>query len=241
MPPPGPFVSRGGLKIQAAIDAFALDLAGAVCADLGCNVGGFTDCMLQRGASRVFAVDTGYGGLAWKLRQDPRVTVLERTNALHFDPQSAPDFSGCDLVSLDLGWTRQALALPAAMRWLKKGGTTISGAPHASGAAPISAGASEILEDVAAAGGRWPARRPAKDGPLVISLIKPHYEAEKSRLHRGVLDPADALTLTQRILTEMPRLGLRVLGCVRSPILGGGDKGKGNVEYLALLEPDAGA
>ncbi|MFW6335732.1 MAG: TlyA family RNA methyltransferase [Phycisphaeraceae bacterium] len=116
--PPHPYVSRGGLKLAAALDAFELDVAGCVCADLGCSTGGFVDCLLQRGASRVFAVDTGYGQLAWKLRQDDRVTVLERTNALHVEPP--PDGrKGCDLVTIDLGWTRQAKALPATLPWLK--------------------------------------------------------------------------------------------------------------------------
>lgn len=107
------FVSRGGQKLAAALDAFALNVAGFTCADLGCNVGGFTDCLLQRGTRHVYAIDTGYGELAWKLRQDDRVTVMERTNALHSEP-AAP---GIDLVVIDLGWTRQARAIPAALQW----------------------------------------------------------------------------------------------------------------------------
>jgi len=107
------FVSRGGTKLAAALDAFGLDVAGAVGADLGCNVGGFVDCLLQRGARRVYAVDTGYGELAWKLRQDERVVVMERTNALHMEPAGR----GIGLVTIDLGWTRQARAIPAALAW----------------------------------------------------------------------------------------------------------------------------
>ena len=121
--PDCPYVSRGGLKLAAALDAFTLDPAGLTCADLGCSTGGFTDCLLQRGAAHVFAVDTAYGELAWKLRQDPRVTVLERTNALHRDPWHAhknmEHFAGCDLAVVDLGWTRQQRAVPTALRWLK--------------------------------------------------------------------------------------------------------------------------
>jgi len=74
------FVSRGGVKLAAALDAFALEIRGRVCLDVGASTGGFTDCLLQRGARQVFALDVGYGQLAWKLRTDPRVTVLERTN-----------------------------------------------------------------------------------------------------------------------------------------------------------------
>ena len=114
-----PFVSRGGLKLDAALQAFGVDVAGMVCADLGCNVGGFTDCLLQRGATQVYAVDSGYGTLAWKLRQDKRVVVMERTNAVHVDPWKLPGFTGCDVVVIDLGWTRQEKALPAAKNWLR--------------------------------------------------------------------------------------------------------------------------
>jgi len=109
------FVSRGGIKLDAAIEHFGLDLTGWVGADLGCSTGGFVDCQLQRGATKVYAVDTAYGELAWTLRNDHRVVVIERSNALHTDP---PDGAVCDLVSLDLGWTRQEKAIPAALRWL---------------------------------------------------------------------------------------------------------------------------
>ena len=110
------FVSRGGLKLAAALDRFDLDVRGWVCVDLGCNVGGFTDCLLQRGAAHVYAVDTGYGALAWKLRQDERVSVMERTNAMHVEPSLEPG-QGVDLAVIDLGWTRQAHAIAAAIRW----------------------------------------------------------------------------------------------------------------------------
>ena len=111
-----PYVSRGGLKLAAALDAFNLDVTNFTCADLGANTGGFTDCLLQHGAAKVFAVDTGYGSLDWKLRNDPRVIVMERTNAMHVDPPEAP----IDLVTIDLAWTRQLHAIPAALRWRPK-------------------------------------------------------------------------------------------------------------------------
>ena len=107
------FVSRGGLKLDAALSAFGLDVTGRLCADFGCNVGGFTDCLLQRGAEKVYAVDTGYGTLAWTLRTDPRVVVMERTNALHVE---APE--PVDLVVIDAAWTCQEYIIPAAMAWL---------------------------------------------------------------------------------------------------------------------------
>lgn len=113
-PPPNPYVSRGGLKLRHALDTFAIDPTGLTAADLGCSTGGFTDCLLQANAARVYAVDTAYGQLAWTLRNDPRVAVLERSNALHAEPPEP-----VDLVVIDLGWTPQRLAIPAALRWLK--------------------------------------------------------------------------------------------------------------------------
>jgi len=112
------FVGRGGLKLEHALDAFAFNASGLRCADLGCSAGGFTDCLLQRGASCVVAVDTGYGVLDYRLRTDPRVLVLERSNALHIEP---PEL--VDLVVIDLGWTPQRLAIPAALRWLADSAT----------------------------------------------------------------------------------------------------------------------
>ncbi len=115
------FVSRAGEKLDHALDEFELDVAGFECADFGCNVGGFTDCLLSRGAAHVTAIDTGYGVLAWKLRSDERVTVHERTNALHAEPTAS-----VDLVVIDLAWTPQRLALPAARPWLKPDGRVIT-------------------------------------------------------------------------------------------------------------------
>jgi len=112
--PAHPFASRGGLKLRHALDAFAFDPRGLTCADLGCNVGGFADCLLRAGASKVYAVDTGYGALAWKLRTDPRIVVMERANALHVLPPAR-----VDLVVIDMGWTPQRLCIPAALKWLK--------------------------------------------------------------------------------------------------------------------------
>jgi 23S rRNA (cytidine1920-2'-O)/16S rRNA (cytidine1409-2'-O)-methyltransferase len=116
-----PFVSRGGLKLDHALATFQFDVIRMTCADLGCSTGGFTDCLLQRGAAKVFAVDTGYGVLDWKLRNDPRVVVLERTNALHV---ALPE--RVDLVVIDAAWTRQKHILPAAAKLLRAGGSMIS-------------------------------------------------------------------------------------------------------------------
>ena len=115
------FVSRAGQKLDHALTAFDLDVTGKTCADLGCSTGGFTDCLLQRGAGKVYAVDTGYGVLDWKLRNDPRVIVLERTNAMHV---KLPEL--VDVVTIDVAWTRQRNILPAAACLLSPGGSVVS-------------------------------------------------------------------------------------------------------------------
>ncbi|WP_294513941.1 TlyA family RNA methyltransferase [uncultured Intestinimonas sp.] len=106
-----PYVSRGGLKLAKAMDVFGLDLTGMVCADIGASTGGFSDCMLQHGAVKVYAVDTGYGKLAWKLRTDERVVPLERTNARYLTHEQIPE--ELDLASVDVSFISLRLILPA--------------------------------------------------------------------------------------------------------------------------------
>lgn len=119
-----PYVSRGGLKLEAALDAFGLDPAGMVAVDVGASTGGFTDCLLRRGAAHVVAVDVGYGQLAWKLRADPRVTVLERTNVRHL--QALPDGRLADLAVVDVSFIGLRLVLPAVARFLAPGGRIVA-------------------------------------------------------------------------------------------------------------------
>lgn len=121
------YVSRGGLKLHHALEEFKLDPSGLICADFGCSTGGFTDCVLHHGAAHVHCIDTAYGQLAWKLRQDERTTVHERSNALHTDPPpEVVETQGVDLIVMDLGWTKQERALAAARTWLKDTGRVIS-------------------------------------------------------------------------------------------------------------------
>jgi 23S rRNA (cytidine1920-2'-O)/16S rRNA (cytidine1409-2'-O)-methyltransferase len=132
-PPPPTFVSRAGQKLDHALATFALDVTGRTCADLGCSTGGFTDCLLQRGAAKVYAVDTGYGVLDWKLRRDGRVVVMERTNAMHV---ALPELAA--VVTIDVAWTRQRHILPAARRVLAGGGDVVSLVkPHYEAAASL--------------------------------------------------------------------------------------------------------
>jgi 23S rRNA (cytidine1920-2'-O)/16S rRNA (cytidine1409-2'-O)-methyltransferase len=183
-----PFVSRAGEKLDHALNAFGLDVSGLVCADLGSNVGGFVDCLLQRGAAKVYAVEKGYGVVDWKLRKDPRVVVMERTNAMHVTlPEPAA------LVTIDVAWTRQRHILPAARRLILETGQ-------------------------------------------VVSLIKPHYEADPARLQKGIL-PAEAVDdVVEAVRQSVGAAGFCWISDVASPILGA----KGNREVLALLRPAAG-
>ncbi len=106
-----PFVSRGGRKLRAALDAFEIDPHGWTCLDVGVSTGGFTDCLLQAGAARVYAVDVGYGQLDFKLRSDPRVEVRERVNARHLSSEVVPE--PCRLVVMDLSFISAAKVVPA--------------------------------------------------------------------------------------------------------------------------------
>jgi 23S rRNA (cytidine1920-2'-O)/16S rRNA (cytidine1409-2'-O)-methyltransferase len=118
-----PYVSRGGLKLEKALDTFGIRLDGAVAADIGASTGGFTDCMLQRGASKVYAVDVGYGQLAWSLRADPRVICMERTNARYLSPKTIPE--ALDFGTLDVSFISLKLVLPPLRTLLKPDGRAV--------------------------------------------------------------------------------------------------------------------
>jgi 23S rRNA (cytidine1920-2'-O)/16S rRNA (cytidine1409-2'-O)-methyltransferase len=179
------FASRAGQKLDHALATFNLEVSGLTCADLGSNVGGFVDCLLQRGAAKVYAVEKGYGVLEWRLRKDPRVVVMERTNAMHVTlPEPVA------LVTIDVAWTRQRNILPAARRLLAPGG-------------------------------------------VVVTLIKPHYEADPKRLQKGILPEPEVDGVVKAVEQDITAAGFAVQGLTRSPIIGG----EGNVEVLAILRP----
>ena len=112
------YVSRGGLKLEAALQAFQIDPTGFICLDIGASTGGFTDCLLQHGAEKVFALDVGYGQLAWKLRQDPRVLVLERTNVRYASEDIIPE--SMDLIAVDVSFISLKLVLPQVIQFAKQ-------------------------------------------------------------------------------------------------------------------------
>lgn len=124
---PEKYVSRGGHKLEHALDVFKVNPAGLIAVDLGASTGGFTDCLLQRGAARVYAVDVGQGQLAWKLRQDSRVVVMEKTNARMLTPGQFPQaFTGADLVVVDCSFISLRKIIPPAIPMLKPAGRIVA-------------------------------------------------------------------------------------------------------------------
>ncbi len=187
---PKQYASRSGYKLAKALKVFTPVVKGRTACDIGASNGGFTDCLLQNGAAHVFSVDVAYGILAWELRNDERVTVLERTNARHLTTEQLGG-TVCDLVTADVSFISLTKIFPAMRRVL------------------------------------------IPDG-IVITLIKPQFEAERRQLGKnGVLkDPADLPPLLQRLFDSAAENGLFVKGLTVSPIHGT----NGNVEYLAYFE-----
>jgi 23S rRNA (cytidine1920-2'-O)/16S rRNA (cytidine1409-2'-O)-methyltransferase len=140
-----PYVSRGGFKLAAALEAFGLEVIGRIAADVGASTGGFTDCLLQRGAARVYAIDVGYGQLAWKLQQDPRVVVMDRTNARYLEtlPESV------DLVTIDVSFISLKLILPAVLGWLREKGEIVALIKPQFEAGPERVGKGGVVRDAA--------------------------------------------------------------------------------------------
>ncbi len=119
-----PYVSRGGLKLEKALQEFRVEVQGRSAVDIGASTGGFTDCLLQHGCAKVYAVDVGYGQIAWKLRQDPRVTVIERTNIRTMDPSLIPET--VDLAVIDVSFISLDKVIPTALLFLKPEGEIIA-------------------------------------------------------------------------------------------------------------------
>jgi 23S rRNA (cytidine1920-2'-O)/16S rRNA (cytidine1409-2'-O)-methyltransferase len=119
-----PFVSRGGIKLEKALHEFHVNVSGWTCLDVGASTGGFTDCLLQNGAEHVYAVDVGYGQLAWKLRANPKVTVIERTNIRHMNDDIIP--SPVDLATIDVSFISLKIVVPAVLKFLKSSALIIA-------------------------------------------------------------------------------------------------------------------
>jgi 23S rRNA (cytidine1920-2'-O)/16S rRNA (cytidine1409-2'-O)-methyltransferase len=185
------FVSRGGEKLEAALLAFQLDISGKVCADVGASTGGFTDCLLKYGASKVYAIDVGQGVLHWKLRQNPRVVVMENTNARYLD--SLPE--DIDIATVDASFISLKILLPVMIRWFSPSPAQIAGleSPDSDAGGNVVV----LIKPQFEAG-----RREASRGEGVI---------RDPEIHRRVLN---------EVLQFAKELGFGVRNLIRSPVLG---------------------
>ena len=216
------YVSRGGLKLEGALAAWKIDVAGRACVDIGASTGGFTDCLLQHDAASVLAVDTGYGQIAHKLRTDPRVTLLERTNARTLAPgallphSSIPQPSPPQQLPSEPDHEKlesEQVSLPVPSITLFVMDVSFIGARLVLPA---------VVAALAPAGERW-------QGEAII-LVKPQFEAGREHVGKGgiVRDPEAQQFAVRRVAEAVCSLGGEVLGVVDSPILGM----EGNREFL---------
>jgi 23S rRNA (cytidine1920-2'-O)/16S rRNA (cytidine1409-2'-O)-methyltransferase len=235
------FVSRGGEKLEAAIQAFQPDIRDRVCADVGASTGGFTDCLLQHGAVKVYAIDVGHGILAWSLRQDARVVVMERQNARYIEKLPEP----VSLITVDVSFISLKILLPVFKGWffditpqmpLSNTGEGVEAAltPQS----PLSKTGEGVEEKEKSTLGL--------DSPLpalgegsgvrgqVLALIKPQFEAGRAEVRHGegvIRDPLVHRHVLLDVLTFAEQEGYGVKDLIRSPLLGP----KGNTEFLAWL------
>jgi 23S rRNA (cytidine1920-2'-O)/16S rRNA (cytidine1409-2'-O)-methyltransferase len=202
---PPAYVSRGGEKLAAALQAFDVPVEGRVCADVGASTGGFTDCLLQHGARRVYAIDVGKGVLHWKLRQDPRVVVMEATNARFVETLPEP----VDLVTIDASFISLKVLLPVVKRWFRI----------------VKENNQKLFSEKTESG---------DEAGQLIALIKPQFEAGRQAVAHGagvIRDPAVHRQVLQDVLGFARQEGYGLQGLIRSPLLGP----KGNTEFLAWL------
>jgi 23S rRNA (cytidine1920-2'-O)/16S rRNA (cytidine1409-2'-O)-methyltransferase len=245
------YVSRGGLKLERALEHWRIDLREKLCLDVGASTGGFTDCMLQRGAARVIAIDTGYGQLDFKLRQDSRVRLLEKTNARYLTRQTLGE--SVSFIAMDVSFISASLVLPAVIRsafaerrtvlgpsaLTETGGTTLvptfvipNGAESA--VRNLLSPAAATLQTVTSpkpvtrlASGEPPGE---SVGRHIVVLVKPQFEAGREHVGKGgiVRDPAAQAAAVEKIRRTVSGLGGDRIDVIESPILGA----EGNREFL---------
>lgn len=208
-----PYVSRGGLKLEAAIDFFKVDVKNKVIMDVGSSTGGFTDCLLQRGAKKVYCIDVGYGQLAWSLRKDPRVVLLERTNIRYLDDvvtgqspsatrrgeesrDRSQEFEDLikrtiDMATVDVSFISLTKVIPTVLKFLKEEGE-------------------------------------------ILALVKPQFEVGKGEVGKGgiVREEEKRLQAVKSVQENLERHSLQTIGVFQSPIRGQ----KGNIEYFLYMK-----
>ena len=182
------YVGRAGFKLEAALKHFGINVMGMVALDAGLSTGGFTDCLLQNGAKRVYGVDVGYGQVHEKIRENKKVVLMERTNLRHLT--QLPEL--VDIVTLDLSFISILKVMPAVVKLIKPSG-------------------------------------------IIITLIKPQFEAKKEEIARGgvLKDDAARQRAVDRVVEGMKEFGYETREVIESPIRGAAS---GNIEYLALFE-----
>ena len=188
------YVSRGGLKLEKALDYWQIAVAGKLCLDVGTSTGGFTDCLLQRGAARVIAVDTGHGQIDFRLREDERVRLLEKTNARYLTREQIGE--AIDLIVMDVSFISATLVLPAVIA--------------AALAEPIPESMPESKKD-------------ERKGRQIVVLVKPQFEAGREQVGKGgiVRDPVVQAAAVEKVRQSLISLGCTRTDHIESPILGG--------------------
>jgi len=200
------YVSRGGLKLEKALEHWQIDLHGKVCLDVGASTGGFSDCMLQHGAAKVVAVDTGYGQMDFGLRNNPRIRLLEKTNARYI--KASDIVETIDFIAMDVSFISATLVLPAVIR-----GLSVAAGPTS--ADSITAAKSEVVRQI-------------------VVLVKPQFEAGRELVGKGgiVRDESAQFAAVAKVQAALAELGCVHAEWIESPILGG----EGNREFLLHAE-----
>ena len=214
-----PFVSRGGFKLDKAVKTFSINLQDRICLDAGASTGGFTDCMLQNGAKKVYSVDVGYGQIAWKLRTDSRVKVIEKVNIKNCDAKEiySQDDEKADFITMDLSFISITKVLPNILKlsdinnFVSQHFTALS-EPHVHSPLKVDTH-KNIIE--------------------IVSLIKPQFEAGREQVGKNgiVREKKTHIEVINKIIEYSKNLNLFVKGLTYSPIKGQ----KGNIEYLIYL------
>ena len=207
------YVSRGGLKLEKAVACFDLDLTGKVVSDIGASTGGFTDCALQNGAARVYAIDVGYGQLAWKLRSDERVVNMERTNVRYLEADSLPE--KVDVATIDVAFISLDKVLPAVKKILADDGIVIALIKPQFEAGKENVGKKGVVRD-----------------PAVHLNVMGKENVGKKGVVR---DPAVHLNVINNVIAVAKELDFKISGLDYSPVKGP----EGNIEYLLYLKNGA--
>ena len=208
------YVSRGGLKLERALEHWHIDVTGLTCLDVGASTGGFTDCLLQHGVARVIAVDTGYGQMDFRLREDQRVRLLEKTNARYLTHEALGDYAS--FIVIDVSFISATLVLPAVIASAFPTNPERSGSMARRASSPVDA-TSQMQ----------PRRQ-------LVVLVKPQFEAGRAEVGKGgiVRDERAQQAAVDRVRECVLQLGARSTDVIESPILGG----EGNREFLLYAE-----